>query len=302
MGRLVGFEGRFLAGKPPRGPRGRLFRALQSVVLTMRRYREDHAGDRAAALAFATLLSSIPLLLLAFAVLGSLGVDAAHVQEVRSWLFQNLLPETAQDVQELMERSLESLREASAGLGIAGSILLVAAGWKLLATLQRTFGQIGGDVDLRARLQRMISFWIAVVLSPLLAAGSLVLSGTLEALEAQGRIGGSIHETATRALPVLAAWAAVIVLYRYGGGPRTKWRAAVVGATAAALAWEILKIGFALYLRQTLVTMTVLSGLGVVPVFLLWLYLSWVVVLLGAELAAVANDYDAAARRSGVAV
>ena len=300
MADLIGFEGRLLARRPPRGPGGRLFHAFQSVVLAGRRYREDHAGDRAAALAFATLLSMIPLLLLAFAVFGSLGVDPERMHDARAWLFQNLVPETAQGVQDLMERSIEALREASAGLGIAGSILLVAAGWKLLATLQRTFGQIAGAVDLRAQLRRMVSFWTAVVLSPLLALASLVLSGALEALSSQGRIAGALQSTASMLLPMLTGWAAVIVLYRYGGGPRTKWRAAVLGATAAALLWEVLKLGFALYLKQTLVTMTVLSGLGVVPVFLLWLYLSWVVVLFGAELACVANDYDSAARRSGI--
>ena len=300
MAGLVGLEGRILARRPPPGPAGRVFRACQSLALAGRRYREDHAGDRAAALAFATLLSMIPLLLLAFAVFGSLGVDPARMQEARAWLFQNLVPETAQGVQDLMEQSIESLREASAGLGIAGSILLVAAGWKLLATLQRTFGQIAGAADLRARLQRMVSFWTAVVLSPLLAAASLVLSGAIEALASQGRISGTIQSTASLLLPVLTGWAAVMVLYRYGGGPRTKWRAAVLGATAAAVLWELLKLGFALYLKQALVTMTVLSGLGVVPVFLLWLYLSWVVVLFGAELACVANDYAAAAKRSGV--
>jgi membrane protein len=139
-----------------------------------------------------------------------------------------------------------------------------------------------------------------VVLSPLLAGASLVLSGALEALEARGALAGALQEAASRLLPLLAGWAALLVLYRYGGGPRTRWRSAVLGATAAAVGWEILKVAFALYLKRALVTMTVLSGLGVVPVFLVWLYLSWVVVLLGAELSVVANDYGAALGRSGI--
>jgi membrane protein len=277
-----------------------VFRAAQAAILAGRRYREDHAGDRAAALAFATLLSLVPLLLLAFAAFGRLGMNQRRLEEAREWLFRNLVPETARGAQQLMESSLVSLEAASAGLGVAGTILLVLAGWKLLATLQRTFDQIAGAVDLRTRLKRMVSFWTAVVLSPLLAAASIVLSGALEAFAARGHLQGWLAESASRLLPLVTGWASVMVLYRYGGGPKTRWRAAALGATAAAILWELLKIGFALYLKRTLVTMTVLSGLGVVPVFLLWLYLSWVVVLLGAELAYVANDYGVALKRSGI--
>jgi membrane protein len=274
---------------------------VQTAVLAARRYREDHGGDRAAALAFATLLSLVPLLLLAFAAFGALGMDPRRLDEARGWLFRNLVPETARGVQEVLERSLHSLESASAGLGVAGTVMLVLAGWKLLATLQRTLGHMGGALDLRSRVKRMISFWTAVVLSPLLAGASLVLSGALEALAARGVLAGAAEEAASRLLPLLAGWAALLVLYRYGGGPRTRWGSAVLGATAAALGWEILKVAFALYLKRALVAMTVLSGLGVVPVFLVWLYLSWVVVLLGAELTVVTNDFGAALKRSGIA-
>ena len=74
----------------------------------------------------------------------------------------------------------------------------------------------------------------------------------------------------------------------------------MVGAAVSALLWESLKIGFALYVRRAFMVKTVLSGMGVVPVFLLWIYLSWMAFLLGAELAFVVHDYDGALRRGGL--
>ena len=294
-------EERVLLHPPPPGAPGRLLRAAQVVLLAGRRYREDHAGDRAAALAFATLLSMLPLLLLGLAVFGASGVDASRLEAVQRWLLDNFVPDTARGVQETLESTLGALRAASGGLGIAGVAFLVVTGWKLLATLQRTFEQIWGVRDFASRLRRVLAFWGVVVLSPFLVAASVLIFGFLEALAASGLLPGSVPEQAAAwLLPMVPGWAGVLLVYRLFAGRRTSWRAAILGATVAAVLAEGLKLGFALYVKRAFVTRTVLSGMGVVPVFLIWLYLSWVAFLLGAELAFVLHDYDGALRRGGL--
>jgi membrane protein len=223
------------------------------------------------------------------------------MQAVKEWLLRNFVPETARGIQGTLEATLEALRGASAGLGAVGIVLLVLAGGKLLATLQRTFTQIWGAGDFRSRLRRMAAFWGAVALSPFLVLASIVLSGATETLAARGLLPGDLAGTlATRLLPAVPGWAAILLLFRFCGGRRTPWRAAVLGATLAAFAWEVLKFGFALYLREAVLAETVLTGLGVVPVFLLWLYLSWASFLWGAEFAFVARDYGAALEKCGL--
>ncbi len=298
----VSWEEWFLLLPPSPGIPGRLLRALQVVVLTGRRYREDHAGDRAAALAFATLLSLLPLLLLALAAFGAVGMGPETLQHVRLWLLGNFVPDTARSFQLTVETTLDAVETSRREFGTLGVVLLVLTGWKLLGTLQRTFEQIWGVRDFASRMRRMVAFWAAVVLAPFLVAGSLLLSGFVETLAGRGLLpGGTFTAAATYLLPAIPGWIGVLVIYRFCAGRRTTWRAAVAGAAASSVLWEILKIGFALYVKRAFVLKTVLSGMGVLPVFLLWLYLSWVAFLLGAELAFVLHDYDGALRRGGLA-
>jgi membrane protein len=281
-------------------PQGRILRAAQVLVLTGRRYRDDHGGDRAAALAFATLLSLLPLLLLALAVYGAVGMGPESQKAVRDWLLGNFVPETARGLQQTLDRSLEAVQRSRRGFGTAGVLALVLTGWKLLSTLQRTFEQIWGVRDFASRMKRILAFWVAVMLAPLLVAASLVFSGLLGSLESGGLLpGGGFSAAASYLVAAASGWAAVLLVYRFCTGQRTPWRAAAVGATAAAVLWEVLKLGFAHYVKRAFVTKTLLSGMGMVPVFLLWLYLSWVAIILGAELAYVVHDYAAALRRSG---
>ncbi len=294
-------EPRFLLHAPPRGPHGRLFRASQSVVLAARRYREDHAGDRAAALAFTSLLSLVPILILALAVLGFIGVAPSRMEVIQRWLLSNLVPETAKGAEHMLRTTLEALRTVSTGLGIVGLIALVPVAWKLFATLDRTFQKIAGVSSLASRLRRLAGFWMTVALAPFLVVVSLLLTAVVEGLEGRGMMPGEDAILVFRYLiPLVPGWLGLIIAYRVCTGSRIRWRSAILGGTVAAVLVELLKATFALYLRHALVTRTVLSGMGVLPVFLLWVYLTWVVFLVGAELTLVADDYDATLRRSGL--
>ena len=269
--------------------------------MAARRYREDHAGDRAAALAFATLLSMLPLLLLALSALGRAGVGPDRLEAVRHWVLQNFVPDTARGVQDLLERTLTSLQRASRGLGIVGAVALILTGWKLLATLQRTFEQIWGARDFRARLRKILGFWGTVIAAPFLVAASILLSSAAGAAGAAGGLPSALLAGPVAwILSIALVWTGILVIFRLFAGTRIAWKDAALGATAAAALWEALRVGFALYLKHTLLTRTVLTGMGVIPVFLVWLYLSWAVFLLGAELAFVAHDYDGALRRCGL--
>lgn len=298
---VVSAEARFLLLAPTAGPAGWFLRALQVPVLAARRYREDHAGDRAAALAFTTLLSLLPLVLLALAALGMVGVSQGTQEVVRGWLIRNMVPETAREVEGLLDRTLDSLQDASEGLGIVGLLSLVLVAWKLLATLDRTFQQVAGVDTLSSRLRRLAGFWVTVAAAPLLVAASILLSGLVETLAARGHLPvGALLDVFRYLLPLLPGWMGITLLYRFASGVKVPWSAALLGGAVAALLFEVLKAGFALYLRNALITRTVLSGMGVLPVFLLWIYLSWVLFLAGAELTMVARDYGESLRRSGI--
>jgi membrane protein len=241
----------------------------------------------------------LPLLLLALAVYGAVGMGPETQKSVREWLLGNFVPDTARGLQQTLDKSLDAVQRSRRGFGTAGLLALVLTGWKLLSTLQRTFEQIWGVRDFASRMKRILAFWGAVMMAPLLVAASLVLSGLVGSLEARGLMpGGWFSAAATYLMAAIPGWVGVLLVYRFCTGRRTPWRAAAVGATTAAVLWEGLKLGFALYVKRAFVTKTLLSGMGMVPVFLLWLYLSWVAFILGAELAYVIHDYAAALGRT----
>ena len=294
-------ESQLLLRTPPPGPVGRVLRALQVLLLSLRRYREDHAGDRAAALAFTTLLSLLPMLLLALAVLGRAAVAGERLAGIRAWILENMVPEAAQEMGETLDAALATLRQAKRGLGLLGFAALVYTGWKLVATLDRTFQKIAGDTRLSSRVKRLAGFSATAAAVPLLAGASVVISGVAETLASRHLLpGGALPGSLRWVVPLLPVGAGLVLAYRFCGGERIAWRSAILGATLAAVCLEILKAGFAAYLRHALVARTLLAGMGVLPIFLVWLYFSWVLFLAGAEVTLAADDYPATLRRSGL--
>jgi membrane protein len=245
----------------------------------------------------------LPLLLVALAVFGAVGMGPGALKQVRDWLFGYFVPETARGLQQSLETTLDAVQRSRGGIGTVGLIVFMLTGWKLLATLQRSFEQVWGVRDFAARMKRILGFWVAVMVAPFLGAASLVLSGSVDALGDRGVLpagGGVLAGAAAFLLPAATGWAGILLIYRFCTGKKTRWAAAAIGATAAALLWEVLKVGFAHYMKHAYLTRTVLTGMGVLPAFLVWLYLSWVSFLLGAELAYVLHDFGAAMRRCGI--
>jgi membrane protein len=290
-------EPRFLLRPLRPGLAGWGLRLAQGAVLTFRCYRVHHGADRAGALAFHTILSFLPIILLALAVFGAWGVPSEQMDRVRNWILTHFEAESAPEMQRFVEDSLESLGRASHGLGIAGFVAMVLVAHRLIDALERTFETIWGAQGLGSRLRRIGGFWTTVVLAPFAVVLSFLLTGVLEALAAADS--ASVRHL-SRSLGVLAplapGWFALFLAYTFLPGRKVRFGAAAKGALGAAISWEILKVGFALYCKHAFLTRTVLAGMGVIPIFLLWLYLSWSVFLLGTEAALVAEDYDAALR------
>ncbi|MHC4923920.1 MAG: YihY/virulence factor BrkB family protein [Planctomycetota bacterium] len=298
---VMGIERRFLLRDPAASVSARFFRFLQVTVLAFRRFREDHASDRAASLAFATILSMLPLLFMALAILGWMSVDAAETETVKRWILEKMVPATAGEVETKLNAVLQDLQKASKGLGIVGFVLMILTGGKLLSTLVRTFHAIWGGDPEASGLRRAAGFWGTILLAPVLVLVSIGLTGFLETLEgADIDFVGDVARNLGLLVPLLVTWAALFTVYFFGPGRRVTAASAALGGAVSALAWETLKTGFAAYVRHAFVAKTVLSGMGVIPLFLLWLVLSWTVFVFGAEIAYVAHDYEKALVRSGI--
>jgi membrane protein len=143
-------------------------------------------------------------------------------------------------------------------------------------------------------VQRLLAYWTLITLGPLLIGISLSLSTYFEIAARQAGFGQQalawfasswLHGLA-RAVPALLEFIALTLLYGLIPNCAVRWRDGALGAVIATLAIEILKVGFSIYIGATSFYSTVYGALAVIPIFLFWMYISWMAVLLGAVVAA----------------
>lgn len=294
-------EGREAGGGGRRVVRGRaraLLRGLAAVALgTWRRYRRDDCLDRAALLAYTTLLGVVPLLAVGFSILHQIALAPVLRGEFNEFVFGHFLPSTGY----ALLQELDAFADRATQLGTLGVVGLAVTAMLLLHSMENHF-----NVIWRARPRRLwrraLRYALVLVLGPLFSA--LFLGFAWPLLDPWLRSAFQLHlpdyllaaGAATASYPIEAF--AFAALYRYLPAAPVRWRDAGVGGALAALLFELGKAAFAVYLHFSSYE-KIYGALGALPVFLVWLYLAWAILLLGAELTVVIGGSDPQGSGSG---
>jgi membrane protein len=252
--------------------------------LTLRRARQERLPQIAGSLAFTTLLSLVPLLAVSLARVTRFPVFGRFEAALEQVLLKSLLPE---GIARTVLRTLHQFAANASGLTLAGSAFLLLASVALLLTVENAFNQIWN-----VKRSRPLATRVGVYLL-LLALGPPILGLSLWAASAV--LGASIGWLAP--LPPSAAvvlglgpaalgWVGLACLFRYLPNTRVRWRDAIAGGLIAAAAIELGKRAFAAYLLQIPTYATLYGAFAALPVFLLWIYFSWLVTLAAALVAA----------------
>lgn len=251
------------------------------------RFREDRLGLTAGSLTFTTLISLVPLVTVMFAVFTAFPMFAGFERALQEYFLQHLVPDS---IARPVLRALTQFAAKARGMGTAGLVFLVITALALVLTIDRTLNAIWRVRQPRPLGQRVIVYWAAITLGPLamglsLTATSLAVSAT-SGWARQLVPGGFALLLDTAQFLLLAA--AASGLYHYVPNTAVRWRHALAGGVFVALAFEVAKKLLALYLDSVPVVNAVYGAFAVVPILLLWVYLVWVMVLLGAVVAAYA--------------
>ncbi|MBS3958707.1 MAG: YihY family inner membrane protein [Xanthomonadaceae bacterium] len=247
-------------------------RATTFARFLLRRFVDDRCFESAGALAYTTVFALVPLSAVVFAVLSAFPVFDAWTQRLVDFAFVLFVPAAAQ----VVAGSLQGLADSARQLPIAGLLVLLASLLLTLLAIERTFDRIWRVRRPRSILWRLTVYWMVLTLGALLAAASLAASAWLFGAE---RAGGFAL------VPGLLAFLLFTAAYCLVPNRPVPLRFALAGGLLAALLFEAAKAGFAAYLRNTSFEQ-IYGALAVVPIFLIWVWLSWAVVLLGASLAA----------------
>lgn len=265
-----------------RGYERLLIRLLRFCYRLMRRFVADQCIQRASALAYASLLAIVPLVALGMSVFTSFRAFDAAAARIRDMLLTNLLP-TSQDV---VQTYLGSVADKATALSIFGIIGLLVTSTALLNTVEEAFNHVWRITRSRPLMSKFMAFWATLTLAPIMIGASISITSYFTALPLLDKVsaGAALLDKVPFALPWMMSSLALATLYTVLPNTRVPFRFAIVGGLIAGALFELTKFGFAFYVTHLAGYEKLYGALGTLPVFLIWLYLAWVVVLIGSEI------------------
>jgi membrane protein len=254
-----------------------------------RRFEGDHCLATAGALSYTSLLAIVPLLAVFLSILRIFPFFAEMQADAERHITSVLLP--TQSLQAIASLH-EFIGKATnlTGFGVVGLALTAVL---LLNTITHAFARIWRTTTLRSLVTRVLAYWAILTMGPLLFGLAIWITG--EVYSAGTAYGGGAFATVMRwlgpFLPVLLEACAFGLLYLVvPNRPVRRWDA-FTGGLAAALLFEVLKRGFALYLIYFPSYEVIYGAISAVPIFLVWMYACWAVILFGAEVAAALPEW-----------
>jgi len=248
----------------------------------LHRFSMDGCMYRASALTLTSLLSVVPLMLVTVSVLAAFPVFAKFGDGIQTFIFNNFVPASGQVVQEYLNGFVSKAGQLSLiGIGV----LLVTA-VLMLFNIEQAFNVIWRVETRRKGLVAFLLYWAILTLSPLLLGFSLATSSYIISLPL-------IADTATKFglmaillgfLPFVLAVFAFMILYVAIPNCRVPLKDGFISAVITAVLFELAKYGFTFYIKSFNSYEILYGALAALPMFLLWVYLSWIIILFGAEL------------------
>lgn len=256
---------------------------LRFCYRVVERFVTDKCIQRASALAYASLLAIVPMVALGFSVFTSFQAFDAMAGNMKDTLLQYLLPTSQQAVQDY----LGSVTDKTTALSVFGVIGLLFTTTALLNTVEEAFNDIWRISRARAWLSKFVTFWATLTLAPILIGASITITSYFTALPVIREVAeGAAYVTDTPFLvPWLMSSLAMATMYAVLPNTSVPFRYAAVGGLVAGALFEWTKDGFAFYVTEVANYERLYGALSTLPIFLIWLYLVWVIVLIGSEIA-----------------
>jgi membrane protein len=256
--------------------------------LAWRRFSEERCLQIASSLTFTALLAVVPILTVALTLISAFPVFREQLEYLQEFLLRYMLPESAAALAGYAEQfARNAARLTAVGLGFLFVTAII-----VLLTIDRAFNQIWRVMRPRGTASRFFIYWALLTVGPLLVGASLSLTSWLIS-QSLGLVKDLplAAEVMLDIVPILLTAAAFTLAYIAIPNRRVLVRDALIGGFLAALAFEGMKHGFAIYIAKFATYTLVYGAFASVPIFLMWIYLSWVVVLFGAVTAAVLPEW-----------
>jgi len=249
-----------------------------------RRLNEEKLPQVAGSLTFTTTLALVPLLTIILAIFTTFPIFSNFRTSLEAYFVQTMMPK---GISNTIIDSLTQFASKAKGLSAVGAVALLFTSAAMMGMIERAFNQIWKVRRTRPIGQRVVIYWALVTLGPLLFGLSISASSQLfVATSSLARAAPFFSGLFNTLLSVSLTTGAFTLLYMLVPNRYVDWRDAMWGGVIAALAFELAKRGFAMFVRQFPTYTIIYGALAALPLFLLWIYVSWMITLIGALLAA----------------
>lgn len=248
----------------------------------------DNCLQSAAALTYLTLFALVPLMTVAYAMLSAVPAFANVGVEIQHFVFMHFVPSTGQEIQNYLQNFSTEARQLT-GIGV---VFLVVTAYGMLSQIERTLNRIWRVPDRKSGLRSFLLYWGILSFGPLCIGLAIGISTYVLSLRVMFNLDFLGFKAMVLGIaPLLLTSAAFTLLYIAVPNGRVPLRDAIIGGVVSAICFEIAKQFFALAVAANY--QRVYGTFAILPLFLVWIYTSWVIVLAGAELVFALSGYAA---------
>lgn len=245
------------------------------------RFFADQGTSNAAALTYTTLFAVVPMMTVTFTMLSAIPAFQGTDEQIQNFVFRNFVPSAGETVQEYLRNFTTQARQ----LTWIGVIILAVTAFLMLVTIEKTFNTIWRVRQPRRGVSSFLLYWAILSLGPILLGAGFAIStyiASLSVISGPDALIGA--KTILRFMPLAFSVAAFTLLYATVPNAQVPLKHALLGGLFTAVLFEIAKATFGLYVRFFPGYQLIYGAFATVPLFLLWIYMSWLIVLFGAEL------------------
>lgn len=246
------------------------------------RFIADSCARAAASLSYTSLLALVPLLTVVFVTVSAFPAFHSWRESTEGFLFDNFVPGVGDQVR----MHLLQFTHKAQGLQAVGVAVLLLTVLLMMSTVESTFNVIWGIKRKRPFVVRFLVYWSVLTLGPILIGASMIATSFVISLPllTEVSVPAYLKTQVIAVFPLVTTTTAFVIFFKLIPYRPVPLKHALVGGIVASLMFEVAKHGFAFYVTNFPTQQIVYGAFATVPIFLIWIYLSWIIMLLGAEI------------------
>lgn len=241
---------------------------------TVRDFKEAEITLSASSLAYTTILSIIPLIAVSFSIFKAFGGMDRLYSTIEPFIFENLAEGSDEKTLEMLRSFVSNIHAGT--LGASGFIGLLITSMSMLNSVEKSFSRVWKSPVTRSVFQRIATYWFFITLGPIALSLTVGFATSSEL---------PIASVLPSGLGIFFILLGVFYgMYKYIPSRVVHWRPALTASFVTSLSWLMAKALYGLYVKKVVTYSKIYGSLGAIPIFLLWIYVGWIVILGGASL------------------